>query len=135
MKLTHIDETKAPRSHSIQIDSVDKFEYVKVALRDPRNTTAAETRMRYEVTKCPGSNSRSCSVERYSGRGIDKFAARYHTRSTQSSLNSHERYLGMSLRVSYDPRRKRLHKVSGEHFHRVPFVDSHKKDHNARYPF
>jgi hypothetical protein len=110
MKLTHIDETMAARNHSIQIESVDKFEYVKVVLRDPRNTTAAETRMRYEVTKCPGSNSRSTSFDKYSGRGIDNLAARYHTRSTQSGLNSHtKRYLGMSARVSYDPRRKRLH--------------------------
>ena len=84
-----------------------------VVLRDPRNTTATETRMRYEVTKAPGSNSRSSrSFDKYSGRWIDSFAARYHTRSTQSGWNSHTRYLGMSesLHVSYDPRRKRLHK-------------------------
>ena len=112
MKLAYIDETKPARNHSIQIESVDKFEYVKVALRDPRNTTAAETKMRYEVTKpkCPGSNSRSRSFDRYSGRRTDNFAARYHIISTQSGSNSHKRYLGMSGRVSYDPRRKRLHK-------------------------
>ena len=86
-----------------------------MVLRDPRNPTATETRMRYEVTKAPGSNStnsRSRSFDKYSGRWIDNFAAKYHTRSTQSGLNSHARYLGMSLRVSYDPIRKRLQSKS-----------------------
>jgi hypothetical protein len=110
LKLTHNDETKAPKSHSTQIASVEKLEYAKVVLMDPRNTTATETRMRYEVTKAPGSHSESSSFDKYSGRWIDNFAAKYHTRSTQSGLNSHKRYLGMSLRVSYDPRRKKLHK-------------------------
>ena len=61
--------------------------------------------MRYEVTKAPGSNSRSRSFDKYSGRWIDNLSpnGKYHTRSTQSGLNSHKRYLGVSesLRVSY----------------------------------
>ena len=105
----HDDEMIPARSHSIQIASVTKLKRVKIVLRDPRNTTAAETRMRYKVMKAPGSDSRSHSFDEYSGRGIDNFPAKYHTKSTQSGLNSNERYLGMSLRVSYAPRRERLH--------------------------
>jgi len=60
--------------------------------------------------RAPGSNSTSRSFDKYSGRWMDNFAAKYHTTSTQSGLNSHKRYLGMSLRVSYHPRWKRLHK-------------------------
>ena len=110
VKFTHNDETKAARSHSIQIASVENVENVKVVLRDPSNTTAAETRMRYEVTRAPASNSTSHSFDKYSGRWIDNFAAKYHTRLTQSGLNSHKTYLGIFLCVLYDPRRKRLHK-------------------------
>ena len=106
----HIDETRPPKSQSTQIASVEKLAYAKVVLMDPRNTTAAETRMRYEVTRAPASNSTSHSFDKYSGRWIDNFAAKYHTRSTQSGLNSHKTYLGIFLCVSYDPRRKRLHK-------------------------
>ena len=108
MKLTNNDGTKPAKSHSTQIAPVKKLEYVKVALRDPRNATATETRMRYEVTKAPGLTR---SVDTYSGHRIDSFPAKYHTRTRQSGLNSHEMYLGMFLRVSqYDPRNKRLHK-------------------------
>ena len=131
MKLTHDDEMIPPKSHSTQIASVTKPVNIKVVLRDPRNPTVTETRMRYKVTKAPGSNSRSSrSFDKYAGHWIDNFAAKYHTRSTQSSLNSHEMYLGMSLRVSYDSRRKKpaLSFLIVEH-------DSHEKDHNARYPF
>jgi len=110
MKLAHNDETRPARNHSTQVASVDRFEYVKVVLRDPRNNTVPETRMRYEVTKCPWSNSRSSSFDKYSGHVIDKVRARYHTTPIQSGLKSHKRYLGMSVHVSYDPRRKRLHK-------------------------
>ena len=113
MKLTHNDGTKPANNHSTQIAPVKRLEYVKVALRDPRNTTATETRMRYEVTKAPGSDSmdpRSRSFDKYSGRQVDNLDVKYHTRSTQSSLNSHKRYLGVSLRVSYDSRKKKLHK-------------------------
>ena len=93
----------------MQITPVKDFDHAKVSLRDPRNTTTFETRMRYEVTKAPGSTR---SVDTYSGRWIDSFPAKYHTMSTQSGLNNHEMYLGMFLRVSqYDPRRKRLHKT------------------------
>ena len=110
MKLAHNDKSRAAKNHSTQVETMDRFEYVKVALRDPRNNTAPETRMRYGVTRCPSPNSKSSSPDKYSGRGIDSFAARYHTKSIQSGLNSHKRYLGVSLHVSYDPRRKRLHK-------------------------
>jgi len=114
LKFTHNDETKAAESHSTQIASVEKLENAKVVLRDPRNIAATETRMRYEVTKAPSRSS--CSFDKYSGRWIDNFPTKCHKKSTQSGLNSHKRYLGMSLHVSYDPRRKRLHKISVEPF-------------------
>ena len=96
------------RSHSTQIAPIKNPNNLKVIWRNPRNITAVETRMWYQVTEPP---QLTRSVDTYSGRWIDNFAARYHTMSTQSGLNSHEMYLGMFLRVSqYDPRRKRLHK-------------------------
>ena len=110
MKLAHDDVRKPAKNHSTQVATMNRFEYVKVALRHPKNNAMLETRMRYEVTRCPWPNSRSSSVDKYFGHGIDSFAARYHTTSIQSDSNSHKRYFGMSLRVSYDPRRKRLHK-------------------------
>jgi hypothetical protein len=109
MKLAYNDVRRAAKNHSTQVATMDRFEYVKVALRDPKNNAMLETRMRYEVTRCPWPNSESSSVDKYSRRGIESFAARYHTTSIQSGSNSHKRYFGMSLRVSYDPRRKRLH--------------------------
>ena len=98
--VTYDDETIPAKNHSTQLATITELEYAKIVFRDPRNTTAAETRMRYKVTKAPGSNStnsRSRSFDEYSGREVNlNFAAKYHTASTQSGLNSHTRYLGMS---------------------------------------
>ena len=89
------------------------------------------------MMKAPGSDSRSSrSFDKYSERGIDNFDAKYHTTSTQSGLNNQEsRYLGMSRRVSYDPRRKRLNKNQHHVSLLIVECDSHKKDHDATYPF
>ena len=83
---------------------------MKVVFKDPRNTIVVETRMRYEVTKGPGLVSRFRSFDKYSGRPrIENLPTRYYTTSTQSGLNSHKRYFGTYVHVSYDARRKRLH--------------------------
>ena len=68
LKLTYNDKMKPPKSHSTQIAAMKELENAKVALMDPRNTTAAEIKMWYKVMKAPRSNLRSShSFDKYLG--------------------------------------------------------------------